>query len=417
MRGAEKLSATRVKKLKEPGRYGDGRGLWLQVSPTGSKAWLFRYMLHGRAREMGLGPLDVIGLAAAREKARDARRLLLEGRDPIDVKRESFSVIKLAAAKSLSFADCARQYIDTHKRGWKNDKHAAQWTATLLGNKKTKAVTAAINGLPVAEIDTALIIKVLEPVWTEKPETAGRVRGRIERVLAWATVSGFRQGDNPARWRGHLKEMLPAKSKIHTVKHHAAMPYSSLPEFMGELRGREGVSARALEFTILNASRTGEVIGARWSEIDLAGKVWTIPADRMKAAREHRVPLCDRSIKILQSLPREAGSEFVFIGSRTKRPLSNMAMAELLKGANSNGFTVHGFRSTFRDWARERTNYPRDIVETSLAHTVKDRTEAAYLRGDALEKRRQLMGAWERYCARPAEAAGGTVTAIREVAR
>lgn len=416
MRGAEKLSATKVAKLKEAGRYGDGRGLYLQIGPTGNKSWLFRYMIAGKAREMGLGPLHTIGLAAARDRAREARRLILDGKDPIDVRRTDKVRLFIEAAKAITFEEAAKQYVAAHSPGWKNKKHAAQWTATLIG---PKAVTASINPLPVSQVDTALVMKALEPIWKEKPETATRVRGRIERVLAWATVRGFRQGDNPARWRGHLKEMLPAKSKIHKVKHHPALAYDQAPAFMADLRTRDSISARALEFTILNASRTEETIGARWDEIDLTSKIWTVPAARMKAEKDHRVPLTPCSIEILKALPREAGGEFVFPGGKAKQHLSNAAMAELLKGmaypSTTPGrlATVHGFRSTFRDWAAEQTNYPREVAEAALAHVTKDKTEAAYKRGDALEKRRRLMSEWERYCSKPAPVAS-TVTPMRE---
>lgn len=251
----------------------------------------------------------------------------------------------------------------------------------------------------VSAIDTALVLKVIQPIWNEKPETASRIRQRIERILDWSKVRGFRSGENPARWKGHLDQLLPMTSKIRRVRHHPAMPYAELPEFMRELREQEFISARALEFTILNASRTGEVISAQWSEFNFATKIWVIPGERMKAGREHRVPLCDRSLEILAALPRE--SEFVFPGAKEKQPLSNMAMAELLKDMKP-GLTVHGFRSTFRDWADERTNYQREIIETSLAHVNKNKTEAAYKRGDSLEKRHRLMREWERFCTKSA---------------
>ena len=397
MRGAEKLSATKVAKAKKRGRYGDGKGLWLHVGPGGSKSWVLRFMRDGVAREMGLGPFPDIGLAAARERAREARRLILDGADPIEVRRARRSKAKLEAARGITFEDAARKYIAAHEAGWRNPVHRAQWASTLA----TYAFPL-IGRLPVAAIDTALVLKTLEPIWTVKPETAGRVRGRIEAILDWAKARGFRHGDNSARWRGHLDKLLPAKSKVRRVRHHAALPYADLPAFMAELRALQSVSARALELTVLTACRTTEAIKARWSEIDFAAKVWTVPGARMKAGREHRVPLPERAIEILQAMPREGdGKGFVFPGAKARQPLSNMAMAELLKGMNGNGYTVHGFRSTFRDWTAEQTNYPREIAEAALAHVLKDKTEAAYQRGDLLEKRARLMRDWAAFCSRP----------------
>ena len=348
-------------------------------------------MRDGGAREMGLGPLDLVGLAAARERAREARRLLLDGLDPIELRRSRRTKAKVEAARGLSFKEAAEKYIAAHEAGWRNAKHREQWRATLA----TYAYPT-MGALPVAAIDTAIVLKALEQIWHEKPETASRLRGRIASVLDWAAARNLREGDNPARWRGHLDKLLPAKQKIRGVKHHAAMTYADVPAFVALLRGQTRISARALEFTILNASRTSEVIGARWLEIDLAAKVWTVAGERMKSGRVHRVPLSDRALEILEQMPREG--DFVFPGGKAKRPLSNMAMAELLKGMHSNRFTVHGFRSSFRDWAAECTNYPREIAETALAHVTKDKTEAAYKRGDALEKRRRLMRDWAKFC-------------------
>ncbi|MET3838752.1 site-specific integrase [Bradyrhizobium sp. OAE829] len=413
-----KMSAVSVGKIKETGYHrdnGDGgaRGLYLQVSPaTGgglSKSWIYRYVspVTGKPRWMGLGPADVIGLAKARELARTAREKVVLGDDPIEDRRTQQAARRIASARALTFGKCAADYIEQHRAGWKNPKHAAQWKSTFEGDNAT---TRAINDLPVAAVDTALVLKVLRPIWLKKPESAGRDRGRIERVLAWATVSEFRQGENPARWRGHLSEMLPAKSKIHKVKPHKAVPYVEVPGFMADLRDRDSVSARALEFTVLSATRTNETIGAVWDEIDMQKKVWTIPAVRMKAEREHRVPLSDRSVEILKGLPREG--KYVFPGGKANKPLSNMAQLELLKGMIGNGYTVHGFRSSFRDWCKEQTNFPREIAELALAHMVADKSEAAYSRGDALDKRRLLMAAWAKYCAtKPLKAA--SVTPIR----
>jgi integrase len=393
MREANRLTAIQVARLKQPGRYGDGHGLWLQVSETGAKAWLFRFMRDGQARQMGLGGLHTVSLQEARSRARQARQVLLEGLDPIDVKHERRTATRLEKARALTFKQCADDYLNAHAGAWKNAKHKAQWSATL-----DAYAHPLIGSLPVASIDTALILKILRPVWQDKPETASRLRGRIERILDWATVQEFRRGDNPARWRGHLDALLPAKAKVRAVRHHPALPFAELPSFMAELRKRESISARALEFTILTAVRTSEAINATWDEIE--GKVWTIPAERMKAGRPHRVPLSHRALGILEALPRD-DSGFVFPGSRGAS-ISNMAMLQLLRGMNGNGLTVHGFRSSFSDWARERTGYPRDVIEMALAHAIKDKSEAAYRRGDALEKRRRLMAEWARYCESPA---------------
>jgi integrase len=400
-----KMSAFKVEKIKTLGFHrdaGDGaaRGLYLQVAKMTAggltKSWVYRFVspLTGKPRWMGLGPADAIGLAKARELARAARETQKLGGDPIEARREQRMAAKIEAAKRINFGKCAEDYIATHKSGWKNEKHVAQWRATFEGKD---AATAKINNLPVAAIDTALVLSVLRPIWKTKPETASRIRGRIERVLAWATVSQYRQGENPARWRGHLAEMLPAKTKIYKVKHHKALPYAEIPAFMQSLRERDSVSARALEFTILSATRTNESIGARWSEIDLNEKTWTVPGERMKSKRPHRVPLSDRALAILKAMPREGN--FVFPGGKANKPLSNMAMLELARGMIGNGYTVHGFRSSFRDWCKEQTNFPREIAELALAHVVADKSEAAYSRGDALDKRRQLMAAWARYCA------------------
>ena len=404
MRGLQKLSAAKVAKLKQPGRYGDGGGLWLQISPWETKAWLFRFMLDGKARQMGLGPLHTVSLADARERARQARALLLEGKDPIDTRNEGRQAAKAEAAKRITFRDAAERYIEAHKAGWKSEKHAEQWPMTL-----EKYAYPVIEDLAVAAVDTPHIMKILEPIWNTKTETASRVRGRIESVLDWAKARGYRQGDNPACWRGHLSELLPAKSKVRKVKHQPAMPYGDVPTFMAKLRLQKSVSARALELTVLTAARTGEVIGAGWSEIDFVAKVWTVPGDRTKSGREHRVPLSPRALEILADVPREGdGKGFIFPGGRANKPLSNMAMLELLRGM-APGLTVHGFRSSFRDWAGEQTNYPRELAEAALAHVLSDKTEAAYRRGDALEKRRRLMTAWADYCASKPKGASDVV--------
>lgn len=395
MRSINKLSPAQVAKINKTGRYGDGGGLWLQVSKWGTKAWIFRYMIDGKARQMGLGSVDTFTLKEARERARKTRQLVADGIDPVAAKQADKAARLAEKGKEMTFMDAAEKYITAHRAGWKNAKHSEQWRNTL----ETYAAPV-IGKLNVADIETAHIMKVLEPIWTEKPETASRVRGRIEKVLAWATARGLREGDNPARWRNHLDHMLAPRAKVQKVRHHPAMPYADLPAFMERLRDVDFISARALEFTILTAARTGETIGAKWDEIDIENKVWTVPGDRMKSGREHRVPLSDRALEILNLLPREG--DFVFPGARKGRPLSNMAMLELLRGMEgTEGLTVHGFRSSFRDWAAERTNYPRELAEAALAHVLKDKTEAAYQRGDMLDKRCRLMRDWARYCEAP----------------
>lgn len=355
-RTIEKLKALQVGREKRPGYYSDGAGLYLQISPAGSKSWIFRYRMKGHlsskgkplAREMGLGSFADISLAEAREKARDARRQIADGLDPIGTKRAVGAAAGATLPQSLTFEQAATKYISSHRAGWKNPKHADQWESTL-----TNLAGPFIGAKSVREIDTALVLQVLEPIWLKTPETAGRVRGRIEIVLDWARVQGFREGENPARWRGHLDKLLPKKSKVRAVKHHAAMPFDDVPIFVQRLRKHEGVGALALEFTILTAGRTNETVGAYPSEIDEVQRAWTIPGERMKAGREHRVPLCDRAMEIIRILHplHEAGAKFLFPAPGGDRQLSNAAMAAVLDRMNITNATVHGFRSSFRDWA------------------------------------------------------------------
>jgi integrase len=360
---------------------------------------------------MGLGDFDRVSLKDAREKARQAYKLVSDGTDPIDERQARKAAIALEKAKTITFKECAEKYIAAHEATWRNDKHRDQWKNTLA----TYAYPV-IGKLSVADIDIGLVLKVLEPIWADKPETAGRVRGRMETVLNWATVRKYRSGDNPARWRGHLEQVLPRRSKVARTKHHAALPFADVPGFMGELMIRDGMSAKALEFTILTAARTNETVGARWSEISFKDKVWIVPAERMKGGREHRVPLSETAIALLESLPREGS--FVFPGSKKDSTLSNMAMLEMLRGMRSNGETVHGFRSSFRDWASERTAYPNEVAEMALAHAVRDQTEAAYRRGDLFEKRRRLMADWAAYCSSiPATAAVDDIVVSMRAAR
>jgi integrase len=389
-----KLTALAVERTKRRGYYGDGGGLFLQVSRLGSKSWVFRFKDAGRLREMGLGPTHTVSLAEAREKALACRKARLDAIDPIEARREKRAAAKLDTAKAMTFKACAERYIVTHRAGWKNDKHAAQWPATL-----SAYVYPAFGDLPVQSVDVGLVLKALEPIWTVKPETASRVRGRIESILDWATARGYRHGENPARWRGHLENLLPNKSKVRKVEHHAALPYCQIAGFMATLRRQGSVAARALEFAILTAARTGEVVGATWNEIDLPEKLWKIPADRMKARKEHRVPLADAALSILEDLRRSRENNFVFPGIRAGRPISNLAMLMLLRRMGRSDLTAHGFRSSFRDWAAERTTFPSEVAEMALAHAVGDKIEAAYRRGDLFEKRRQLADAWAGFCA------------------
>ena len=408
MRLIGKLTSLSVRQARRRGLYGDGGGLFLQVSESGAKSWVFRFKKADRLRVMGLGPAHTITLAEARDRARECRKLRLDGIDPIEARRAERAQAKLDAAKAVTFAECADAYITAHKAGWRNPKHAAQWPATLA-----TYVNPTFGELPVQAIDTALVTRVMEPIWTKKPETASRVRGRIESILDWATARGYRQGENPARWRGHLENLLPRRSKVRRVEHHAALPYSELSAFMLALRQQEGVAARALEFTILTAARTGEVIGARWEEINIAERLWSVPAERMKAGREHRVPLCGKALEIVEEM-RAIGGNFIFPGGKRGKPLSNMAMTMLLRRMGHGDQTVHGFRSTFRDWAAERTNFPAEVAEMALAHAVSDKVEAAYRRGDLFEKRRALAEAWAKFCA--TALVGGEIVPIRKPA-
>lgn len=405
-----RLKAVDLPRLK-PGYHHDGGGLYLDVRsgrghgapyfvPT--RVWVFRFTRHGKARMMGLGPLHTIGLADARQKAREARKLLLEGMDPIEVREAQRAAQRVSKATTMTFREAAGAYITAHELGWKNAKHAAQWPATL-----SEYAYPVLGDLPVASIDTGLVTKALEPIWNTKAETASRLRGRIESVLDWAAVRGYRQGDNPARWRGHLQNVLPPVSRAKRAarqargkgEHFEALPYAEIAAFVGKLRQQPGTASRALEFTILTAARTSEVIGARWKEINIADRVWTVPGERMKAGKEHRVPLSDRIIAILGGAG--APDDFVFAGGKPGRPLSNMAMLKVLQRMGlrtvNGGVTVHGFRSTFMDWATEQTRFPAEMRDLALAHTLSDKVEAAYRRGDMFAQRRKMMAAWAQF--------------------
>ena len=402
VRRQQRLSALQVAKLSKPGLHGDGGGLTLQITTTGAKSWLLRYMMAGKPFGMGLGPTHTVSLAEARQKALDARKLLIEGINPLVVRRQNQIAGALASARMMTFDQCAEAYILAHKAGWKNAKHADQWTNTL-----NTYASPVFGHLPVAEIDTGLVVKCLSPIWESKTETASRLRGRIESVLGWATTSGYRTGENPARWKGHLDNLLATISKSSRTKHHPSLPWQRIGAFMAALRAREGVSARAVEFAVLTACRSGEVRGAKWTEFDTAGKVWTIPAERMKAKREHEVPLSDAALALLESMPKVG--EIVFAGTK-KQLLSDMSLTAVIRrmngddkpvwaDANGEGVTVHGFRSSFRMWAAETTNYPREVAEHALAHQLPDAVERAYQRGSQFAKRAALMAEWSAYCA------------------
>lgn len=401
-----KLTQLHIDRAKEPGYYGDGGGLWLQVHSNKSKSWVFRFKIT-KAREMGLGSLATFGLSEARERARKARQLVQDGVDPIEARRDQKASVKAQRDSAKTFEYCGEKYIEIHAPTWKSAKHLEQWKATL----KTFAYPV-IGSLPVSEVTTPHVLKIIEPLWATKSETAARLRGRIEQVLDWARVRGYRTGDNPARWKGHLENALPSLSNVRTVEHHAALPYAGMGAFMKELRAQTGIAADALQFTILCAVRTNETIGAVWSEIDWDNRLWIIPAERMKGrrskAREHRVPLTDQALVILKRAAELGTVGFIFPGAKAGKPLSNMAMLEVLRRMGRD-FTVHGFRSSFSDWARETTIYPRDLVEMALAHAIKDKAEAAYFRADMIEKRKALMQAWADHCDRVPVADGSNV--------
>lgn len=398
----EPLTAVQVRN-KPPGRYCDGDGLYLLVKKPDSAFWVFRYTVAGRMREAGLGRArgrNAVSLAEARGRAAEMRGEVRHGRDPLaEREREA----RQQALRARTFAEAAEAFMAAREPGWRNSKHAAQWRSTL----KTYA-WPHLGSMPVADVTTEHVLAVLSPIWTAKAETAARVRGRIEQVLDAEAAMGNRSRDNPARWRGHLDKILPSRSKVAPVQHHAALPWAELPAFMLRLSVADGMGARALEFAILTAARTGEVLGARWVEIDLAARVWTVPAARMKGGREHRVPLCEPALALLRRMGTvredDAPEAVVFPGGASGRPLSNMAMTMALRRMKRADLTAHGFRSTFRDWAAERSGFSGEAAEAALAHAVRDKTEAAYRRGDLFEKRRALMEAWGAFATRPASA-------------
>lgn len=386
---ARELSALEVKRLSSPGLHAVGgvAGLHLQIQPSGGRSWILRTTVGARRVDMGLGGFPDVPLVAARDRAREARDLIAQGIDPVQQKRETRAALMAASAKVLTFDECAGRFMASKTKEFANPKHAAQWKSTL----ETYA-SPIIGKLPVDRIELAHVVQVLTPIWDSKTETASRVRGRIESVLSWATVSGFRSGENPARWKGGLDMVLPKPSKIRKVAHHTALPWQNVPGFMIELRKQEGMGARALEFAILTAARSGEVRGATWNEIDLQAKLWTIPAERMKAKKAHRVPLSAAAVKLLAALPHLDGSDHVFSSSRGG-PLSDMTLSKVLKSMGVDA-VPHGFRSSFKDWARSTTRFPDEVSELALAHVSTDATRAAYARDELLPQRAKLMAAW-----------------------
>lgn len=432
---AKELTATAVDRLKAEGSKNrrimvgpsDCAGLHLRIE-GGTKSWALRIKVGDKRRDIGLGAYNAkagvtdaeaaklpgLSLAEARAKARELRAMAQETGTVIsptvaktEAAKAQVHAALLEAAKAKTFRECAEAFIETKRAEWKNEKHGKQWLATLEAYAFPK-----FGKLPVASIDRAMVLDVLRPIWSTKTETASRLRGRIESILDWATVSGYREGENPARWRGHLDKLLPAPSKVKKVMHHAALPYAEAGEFMVELRKREGMAAKALEFAILCASRSGEVRGATWAEIDLKARLWVIPAHRMKAGKEHRIPLSDAAVKLLEGLTRVKGSPYVFPAPRGGA-LTDSALTAVLKRMGRDDLTQHGFRSTFRDWAGETTSYPREVIEHALAHQLKDKAEAAYQRGDLLAKRKRLMADWAKFCD-TVQKPQGNVVAINE---
>ncbi|GLI99777.1 site-specific integrase [Sphingobium sp. BS19] len=404
------LTPLAVKNAK-PGRHADGGGLHLLVKESGARSWVYRFMLSGKSRDIGLGAAgpDGISLADARD-ARDALRLKVKaGIDPLEERQreaaETLAAAQAAQVAGITFKAVAETYIGANEGSWRNDKHRQQWKNTLA-----TYVYPVIGELPVAEVGTAHVLQILEPIWKAKAETASRVRGRMETILDAAKARGYREGENPARWRGHIAQILPVRSRL-TRGHHKAMVYDAIPAFVGELHKREAVAALALEFTVLTAARTGEVIGAKWDEVDLDKAIWSIPAIRMKAGKEHRVPLSPRAVEILQSM-QGLGKEWLFPAIKGGS-MSGMAMSMLLRRMKVD-VTVHGFRSGFRDWCAECTGYAHEVAEMALAHTIDNKVERAYRRGDLFDKRRRLMDDWANYCA-TIPAAGANVTPIRKV--
>jgi integrase len=388
-----KLTAIQVARVVTPGMYSDGQGLYLQVTHAGAKSWLYRYQLHGKQHYLGLGSASAISLKRARELLAEPRRLRAEGIDPLAAKRAKRDEARLAAAKSVTFRQCAESYFATHERAWKSEVHRQQWRTSIQAD-----AYPVLGSLPVQDIDTSLVLAVLRPIWQAKPVSASRLRSRVENILDAAKSAGLRTGDNPARWAGHLKNLLPSPRKMRSVEHYAALPYRDIPGFMTALRARDGLSARALELAVLTATRASEVVGVRWDEVDFDQRTWTISAARMKSGKEHKIPLSTRAAELLRGLHAVRSSAFVFPG-RPGKGISTAAMLKTLAAMGRSDLTVHGFRSSFRDWAAEQTSYASEVVEKALAHAISNAVEAAYRRGDLFEKRARLMTAWGDYCA------------------
>ena len=388
-----KLTSLKIKQLKAPGWYPDGLGLYLQVSPSGSKSWVYRYKSSTKERRFGLGAYPTISLLMARESADKCRKLRAKGIDPIEYKKQQERQKQLERAKSISFKECATRYIESHKSGWKNKKHQSQWTNTL-----ENYAHPIMGHLPVQDISTNHVMQVLEPIWYTKTETASRIRSRIENILDWAKVKTYRTGENPALWRGHLDKLLPKQSKVQKVKHHPALPYTEQPNFYKLLRNKNTIAAKALTFIILTVSRTNEALEAKWDEFNFDTAIWTIPKERMKSGTEHRVPLANETINLLDELKKYSREDnYLFPGQQEGRFISDTTIRKgnVYKDYN---FVTHGFRSTFRDWCAETTNFPERLAEAALAHKIQNATQAAYERGDKIEKRRKLMEAWANYC-------------------
>lgn len=390
----ERLRPLQVSKLNAPGYYADGAGLYLQVAKGGSKSWVLRYTLDCRPREMGLGSCTTFTLAEARKRAAEQRQKIADGIDPIEARRQAQLEQRLVKSKTITFDQATVAYIAANEASWRSAKHGAQWRSTL-----TNYASPVIGKLSVNDVSTALVLDILQPIWSTKTETATRVRGRIEKVLDWAKVNGYRSGENPAAWKGHLAQALPKPSKVAAAGHYAALPWAEVAAFMQALRGMPGVGSLAMQLIILTATRTSEVINATWDEFDLKTGIWTIPKERMKGFREHRVPLSKQARAILERIKWDnKACDWVFPNTKLENPISNMTCLATLKRMGRGDLTVHGFRSTFRDWASEDTNYPHDVCEMALAHAIQDKSEAAYRRGDLLEKRTQLMNDWADFC-------------------
>jgi integrase len=392
--GIHKLTATDLKR-RQPGLYGDGGGLWLQVTGDVWRSWIFRFTINGRRREMGLGPITDVSLSEARTEALRCRKLVRDGVDPIEQRKADRAARVASTARSMTFDECVGAYLAAHRDAWRNEKHAKTWDKPIR-----QYISPGLGKLPVAQIDTPVLMRALQPMWEKVPTTASRARERIEGILDWATVSGYRVGANPAAWRGHLEHLLPSARKVAPIVHHPAMPYQDVPAFITKLRAVDGIPARVLEFLVLTATRSGEPRGATWDELDLEAAIWVIPGRRMKTGREHRVPLSRRALAIVKQMAADskAPSGLIF-GGRGGGKVADTALRYVLKSIGHDDITVHGFRSSFRDWCGEQTNYPREVAESALAHRVGNEIELAYRRGDALEKRRKLMNAWAAFCA------------------